>query len=147
MITVSRTFTVAAPVPAVLAYLRDLGNSADWDPAGRRTTRVDAGPVAVGASWRGESRILGVRAELTYTLVEAAGDRLVFAGHSEGAGSTETITVRPAPAGAEVTYRVDLEVHGLAKLAAPVLRLELEKLGTGSAGRLTAVLNGLAQAA
>ena len=28
MITISRTFTVAAPVPAVLAYLRDLGNTA-----------------------------------------------------------------------------------------------------------------------
>lgn len=145
MITISRTFTVAAPVRAVLAYLRDLGNTAEWD--GRRTTRVGAGPVAVGARWLGESRILGIRTELTYTLVEADGDRLVFAGRSEGAGSTETVTVRPAPDGSEVTYRVDLEVHGLAKLAAPVLRMELEKLGTASAGRLTTVLNGLAAAA
>ena len=145
MITISRTFTVAAPASAVLAYLRDLGNTAEWD--GRRTTRVDAGPVAVGARWLGESRILGVRTELTYTLVEAGRDRLVFAGRSEGAGSTETVTVRPAPHGSEVAYRVDLEVHGLAKLAAPVLRMELEKLGTESAGRLTAVLNGLAAAA
>jgi len=145
MITISRTFTVAAPVAVVLAYLRDLGNTAEWD--GRRTTRVGAGPVAVGASWLGESRILGVRTELTYTLVEADGDRLVFHGRSEGAGSTETVTVRPVRDGSELTYRVDLEVHGLAKLATPVLRMELEKLGTASAGRLAAVLNGLAAAA
>jgi carbon monoxide dehydrogenase subunit G len=145
MITISRTFTVAAPAPVVLAYLRDLGNTTQWD--GRRTTRVGAGPVGVGASWLGESRILGVRTELTYTLVEAGPDRLVFTGRSEGAGSTETVVVRPAPGGSEVTYRVDLEVHGLAKLAGPVLRMELEKLGTRSAGRLTAILDGLAAAA
>jgi hypothetical protein len=38
---------------------------------------------------------------------------------------------------------VDLEVHGLAKLATPVLRAEAEKLATETALRLTGVLNRL----
>jgi hypothetical protein len=42
-----------------------------------------------------------------------------------------------------VTYRVELEMHGLAKLATPVLKIEFEKLGTESAAGLRQALNRL----
>ncbi|MET8147951.1 SRPBCC family protein [Actinoplanes sp. NPDC049668] len=143
MITISRTFTVAAPVQAVLAYLMDFGNTNAWDSATRQTRRTDNGPLAVGASWHNTSKILGVTSELTYTLQVVEGDRLVFAGHSEGATSTDTITARPVADGSEVTYRVDVEMHGLAKLATPVIRAEFEKLGDETAAGLTDALNRL----
>ena len=146
-IVVARTVIVTAPVDAVLAYLKDFGNAEQWDPAARRTTRADAGPVGVGSTWHHEAKVLGVRAGLTYTLAVAGGDRLVFVGRNESATSTGTVTVRPVDGGTEVTYRVDLEMHGLAKLATPVLRAEAEKLGDETAGRLTQVLNRLASAA
>jgi len=144
MITISRTFTVAAPAEAVFAYLKDFGNTNEWDPATQQTTRNDAGPLAVGANWHHASKVLGVRSELTYLLQAVESDRLVFVGRSEGATSTDTITVRPAAAGrTEVTYRVELEMHGLAKLAAPVMKIEFERLGDETAVRLTEVLNRL----
>lgn len=146
-IVVARTVIVSAPADAVLDYLKDFGNAEQWDPAARRVTRTDAGPVAVGSRWHHEARVWGVRAELTYTLAAADAGRLVFAGHNESATSTGTVTVRPVDGGTEVTYRVDLEVHGLAKLATPMLRAEAEKLGDETAGRLTEVLNRLASAA
>ena len=146
-IVVARTVIVTAPVDAVLGYLRDFGNSAHWDPAARRTTRTDAGPIGVGSRWHHEAKVLGVRAELTYTLAAADGDRLVFAGRNESATATGTVTVRPVQGGTQVTYRVELEMHGLAKLATPLLRAEAEKLGDATAGRLTEVLNRLASAA
>jgi len=147
MITISRTFTVAAAVEAVLAHLKDFGNINGGDAATRQTTRADDGPLAVGASWHNTSKILGVTSELTYTLQAVESGRLVFVGRSEGATSTETITVRPAAGGSEVTYHVDLEMHGLAKLATPVMRIEFEKLGDEAAARLTDALNRLTSAA
>ena len=146
-IVVARTVLVTAPVDVVVDYLKDFGNAGQWDPAARRTTRTDAGPVAVGSRWHHEITVLGVRTELTYTLAAADDCRLLFVGRNESATATATVTVRPAGDATEVTYRVDLEMHGLAKLATPVLRTEAEKLGDATAGRLTEVLNRLASAA
>jgi carbon monoxide dehydrogenase subunit G len=146
-ILVARTVVVTAPVDVVLEYLRDFGNAERWDPSARRTTRTDAGPIGVGSTWCHEARVLGVRTELTYTLAAADAARLVFVGRNESATSTGTVTARPADGGTEVTYHVELEMHGLAKLATPVLRAEAEKLGDATAGRLTEVLNRLASAA
>jgi len=146
-IVVARTVLVTAPADTVLEYLKDFGNAERWDPAARRTTRGDAGPVGVGSRWHHEAKVLGVRAELTYTLAVADGERLVFVGRNESATATGTVTVRPVGGGTEATYRVDLEMHGLAKLATPMLRAEAERLGDETAGRLTEVLNRLASAA
>ena len=146
MITISRTFTVAAPAQAVLAYLSDFGSTNEWDPATQQTTRLGSGPPVVGASWQNTSKVLGVTADLTYTLHTAESDRLVFVGRNEGATSTGTFTVRPAGDNTEVTYHLELEMHGLAKLATPVMKIEFERLGTEAATRLTGVLNRLTSA-
>lgn len=143
MTVVARTLTVRAAPGRVLDHLRDFGNSARWDPAAR-TVRLDEGPIAVGSSWHHHSKIRGVAIELTYALSVAERDRLVFVGRNEGATSTETVTVRTVAGGTEVTYHVDLQIHGLAKLMTPVMRAEFERLGTAIAARLTDVLDRLA---
>jgi carbon monoxide dehydrogenase subunit G len=147
MTIVSRTFAVAATPDTVLEYLRDFGNTEQWDPATQRSTRVDAGPIGVGSSWHNVSKIRGVTTELTYTLAAVESDKLVFLGRNEGATTTDHITVRPVDGGSEVTYRVDLEMHGLAKLMTPVMKIEFERLGNETAARLTDVLNRLTSVA
>lgn len=144
MIVVERTFTVETTPAAALAYLTDFGNTREWDRAATHTVRDGSGPLQPGATWRQACRVLGVTAELTWTLVEAAGGRLVFHGRNEGATRTDTVVVRPAALGAEVAYRVELELHGLAKLATPLMKVEFEKLGTESAAVLGQALNRLA---
>jgi hypothetical protein len=143
MIVVERTLTVATTLASAFAYLTDFGNTQQWDRAARQTVRNGTGPLQPGATWRQARRICGITAELTWTLIEAAGGRLVFHGRNEGATCTDTVFVRPAPGGTEVTYRVELEMHGLAKLATPVIRIEFEKLGTESAAGLRQALNRL----
>ncbi|WP_249997571.1 SRPBCC family protein [Actinoplanes sp. M2I2] len=147
MIVVERTLAVRVDAGVALGYLSDFGNTAVWDPAVRRTTRDDTGPIAPGARWQQTCRLLGVTTEMTYTLVEAAPGRLVFHGRNEGATCVDTVAVRPAGTGSEVTYRVELEVHGLVKLATPVLKMEFEKLGTAGATALTEALDELAPGA
>jgi carbon monoxide dehydrogenase subunit G len=143
MIVVERAFVVTATPAAVIDYLTDFGHTNEWDPSTRTTTRLGSGPIAVGATWHNVSKVLGVKTELTYSLVAAEPDKVVFIGRNEGATSTDTISVRPVEGGTEVTYHVDLEMHGLAKLATPVMKIEFEKLGNEVATRLTEVLNAL----
>jgi carbon monoxide dehydrogenase subunit G len=142
-IVVVREFRVTASAQAVLDYLKDFGNTEQWDPGGRRTTRIDDGPIVIGSTWQYEAKILGLSTALTYTLCELTGDRLVFIGRNEGATSTDTITVRPIEEGSDVTYHLNLEMHGLAKLATPVMKIEFAKLGDATASRLARVLDNL----
>jgi len=140
MITVSRTFTVDAARDAVVDYLKDFGNAVDWDPGTQSCTRQDSGPIRVGATWHNVSKILGSTTELTYTLDRLEPDTIVLVGRNDKATSTDTITARAAAGGTEVTYRAELEMHGLAKLATPLMKLEFEKLGTQTEKQLTEVL-------
>jgi carbon monoxide dehydrogenase subunit G len=143
MTVVVRAFVVTATPEVVVDYLRDFGHTTEWDPGTRQTTRIGSGPIGVGTTWHNVSKVLGMTTELTYCLVVAESDRLVFTGRNEGATATDTITVRLVAGGTEVTYHADLELHGLAKLATPVMRIEFEKLGNQVAARLTEVLNRL----
>ncbi len=143
MITVSRTFAVDAAADAVLDYLKDFGHAVEWDPGTQSCTRTDSGPIQVGAQWHNVSKILGVTAELTYTLEKLESDTIVLVGRNDKSTSTDTITVRPAADGTELTYRAELEMHGLAKLTTPVMKLEFEKLANETEKQLTEVLTGL----
>jgi carbon monoxide dehydrogenase subunit G len=143
MIVVERTFTVAAAPAVVLGYLSDFAHTQEWDPAAQQTVRAGSGPIRPGTSWHQICKIFGITTELIYTLAAADDRRLVFHGRNEGATCTDTIVVQPTGRGSEVTYRVEAEMHGLAKLATPVLKIEFEKLGTASVAALTTALDGL----
>ncbi len=143
MTTVTRTFNVTAPANVVVDYLKDFGNAEHWDPGTERCSRNDVGPIAVGANWHNVSKIGGVSTELTYTLQELTTDKIVLVGTNDTATSTDSITVRPASGGSEITYQADIEMIGAAKLAAPIIKLAFEKLGNDTAKQMTEVLNKL----
>lgn len=143
MTTVERTFTVDAAPKLVVDYLKDFGNATEWDPGTQSCDRTDAGPIAVGATWHNVSKILGSTTELTYTLEQLDDDKIVLVGKNKTATSVDTITVRPAGTGSELTYHVDLDLHGVAKLATPVMKIEFEKLGRETEKQLVEVLNKL----
>jgi carbon monoxide dehydrogenase subunit G len=147
MIVVERTFTVTAAPGAVLNYLQDFANAQEWDRSARRTSRVGAGPITPGAHWRHVRTVYGVTTELTYTLIAAEPGRLIFHGRSEGATSTDLVRLHPVPGGTEVTYRMELELHGLAKLATPLLRGEFERMAGDSVRTLSAALDDLSRPA
>ncbi|WP_203821248.1 SRPBCC family protein [Paractinoplanes ferrugineus] len=147
MIVVERTFTVTAAPGPVLGYLQDFANAREWDPSARRTSRVDAGPIAPGAHWRHTRKVYGVTTELTYTLIAAEPNRLVFHGRSEGATCVDLVGLHHVPGGTEVTYRMEMELHGLAKLATPLLRGEFERLASSSVALVTAALDELSRPA
>jgi carbon monoxide dehydrogenase subunit G len=144
MTTVSRSFTVTPPPSVVLDYLKDFGHAEEWDPGTEKCTRLDDGPVRVGSRWHNESKIAGVSTELTYELKELTEDRIVLVGTNDTATSTDTITVVPAgDGGSEVTYEAVIEMNGAAKLAAPLVKLVFEKVGSDTEDDMTTALNRL----
>lgn len=143
MPSVSRTFTVSPPPDRVIDYLKDFANAEEWDPGTESCTREGTGPIAVGATWHNVSKIVGVKAELTYKLNELSNRTLVFVGTNDSSTSTDTITIDASGAGSVITYRADLEMKGAAKLLSPAMKVVFEKLANDTEKQMTTVLNGL----
>lgn len=143
MTTVARTFTVAPQPQTVIPYLADFAHAEEWDPGTERCVRNDAGPVGLGSSWHNTSKIAGVSTELTYTLRELTDKRIVLVGRNDTAISTETIDVVPHGRGSEITYTNELQLAGIAKLAAPLAKVIFEKLGNDTEKQLVRTLDGL----
>jgi carbon monoxide dehydrogenase subunit G len=143
MPSVSRTFSVAVPPNRVIDYLKDFANAEEWDPGTESCTREGDGPIEVGATWHNVSKIVGVTAELTYTLEQLTNRTLVFVGRNDSSTSTDTITIDASGAGSVITYEADLEMKGAAKLLSPAMKLVFEKLANDTEKQLTSVLNAL----
>lgn len=129
MVHVQRTFTVDKAAEQVVAYLADFTHAEQWDPGTQTCTRVGGGPVQVGAKWHNVSKVLGKETELEYTLERLDPGRITLVGRNDTATSTDDITVTDHPDGAEIVYDSNVELHGLAKLGAPVVKVEFERLG------------------
>jgi carbon monoxide dehydrogenase subunit G len=144
MTAVSRNFAVQPGPAVVIDYLKDFSNAEQWDPGTESCTRVGSGPIVPGATWHNVSKIAGVSTELTYTLEKLTTDTIVLVGKNDAATSTDTITVKAhGDGGSDITYHADIEMHGIAKLASPAVKIVFEKLGNATAKQLTDVLNGL----
>ncbi len=143
MSTVSRSFTVDVPPEVVVAYLADFAHAEEWDPGTVRCVRNDDGPVRVGSSWHNTSKIVGISTELTYTLRELTGDRIVLVGTNDTATSTETIDVSPRGTGSSITYTNDLQFNGVARFVTPLAKVIFEKLGNDVERQLVETLNAL----
>jgi carbon monoxide dehydrogenase subunit G len=143
MPSVSRTFSVTTPPDRVIDYLKDFGNAEEWDPGTQSCTREGAGPIEVGTTWHNVSKIVGVTAELTYTLNKLSNRTLVFVGTNESSTSVDTITVDASGAGSVITYQADLEMKGAAKLLSPAMKIVFEKLANDTEKQMSSVLNAL----
>lgn len=144
MPSVSRTFTVSLPPEKVIDYLKDFEHATQWDPGTQSCERIDRGPVAEGAYWHNVSKFLGVRTELTYKLEELSDHQVVFVGENQSSRTVDTITVDAQGSGSVITYVVDLEMLGTARLLSPVMKLVFEKLAGDTERQMSSVLNTLA---
>ena len=140
MTTLERTVTTAAPPEKVFPYLVDFRNATEWD-SGTVSCDLVSGDGGPGTVYRNVSKFAGRETELEYELKELTDSRLVFVGNNKSATTTDTITVLPQGTGSEITYRADLELHGLASVAGPALKPVFEKLADDTEKQLTEVLD------
>ncbi|MEU6538403.1 SRPBCC family protein [Streptomyces sp. NPDC047000] len=136
MVAVERVVTLDHPLEDVVRYLADFSNAREWDPGTVTCERLGDGPVAPGTEWRNVSEFLGRRTELRYRLVRREADRLTFVGRNGTATSTDDMRFEAQPGGTRLLYRADVDFHGLARLAAPLLQRAFERLGDQVAEQL-----------
>ncbi|CAN5513407.1 SRPBCC family protein [soil metagenome] len=144
MLTVERTFTVQAPIENVFDYLADFTNTNDWDPGTVRTTRLDNGPLQVGAKFHNVSKFRGRETELDYELtVFDPRTHLTFQGTNKTVTSTDDLSFRPDGSGTQIHYAAHFDFHGVAKLAQPFLSSTFETLADDTVIKMTGVLERL----
>ena len=142
MVHVTRTTTVSADPAAVLAYLADFGNAPEWDPGTVSCTRLDEGPVRVGARWHNVSKVLGRETELEYRLVALDDSGVVLEGRNRTATSVDDIDVVAEGTGTRITYDATITFHGLARLADPLMGLYFERLGDRTIRQIADAVDG-----
>ncbi|GAB2464587.1 SRPBCC family protein [Jatrophihabitans fulvus] len=141
MITVERSATVNRPVPAVFAYLADFTHTEQWDPGTVTTTRLDDGPLRVGARFRNVSRYRGRTTELEYRVERFELDtRLTFVGDNRTVEATDDLTFTGRGDTTHITYRAHFSFKRVYRLAEPFLRRGFEPVADETVAQLVATL-------
>ena len=139
-----KTVVTDTPLGRVFDYLSDFTSTTDWDP-GTVTTVRQHGDGGVGTSYLNTSEFLGRQTELRYIVQELVpGERIRLRGENKTVISVDTMTVRPAGAGTEVTYTAEFAFKGAARYLAPLFRPALTRLGNRAEAGLRQALSRLA---
>lgn len=142
MISVERVLVVGLPLPELVAYLEDFAHTEEWDPGTVSCVRLDDGPVRMGSRWRNTSVFRGRTTDLEYRLDVREPARLVFVGENRTVTAVDDLRFGIEGTGTRLTYQASLRFKGFAKLAAPFLRSEFERLADGVSTRLPAAVAG-----
>lgn len=109
-------------------YLADFTNVAEWDPSIESSVLVGGQAGQVGARYEVTMSMAGRQTTIPYTATEVTRpERLVLRGETDSFVSLDTITVRPAGQGSELTYHAEVELKGVRKLADPLMDIALTR--------------------
>jgi carbon monoxide dehydrogenase subunit G len=126
------TTTIDVPVsPEVaFAHLADFTSAAAWDPSVIEASRVDEGPIGVGARFRVVVGFFGKRIDVEYAIERHDAPRaLVLVGRGKSLESRMTFDIEPAAAGATIVYDAQLKLKGALRLFDKGLQMQFTTMG------------------
>ena len=143
MTTIERTVSTTSPPEKVLPYLLDFRNATEWD-SGTVSCELVSGDGGPGTTYRNVSEFAGNTVHLEYTVEAVDGSTFVIVGRNDSTTSHDTITVTPhGTRGSTVVYRAEFTFTGVAKLAVPLMKPLLDRLGDRTAEQLKTALDRL----
>jgi hypothetical protein len=123
-------------------YLAEFSRAAEWDPNVKEGSRLTSGPVGHGSTFRIVSSFLGRSVPLQYRVTAFESPRrVVLEADNFAIRSVDEITFEPNGDGSRITYRADLRLKGLLRLADPMLAAAFRRLGDRAASGLRRELN------
>lgn len=130
MTTLSYTIEVDRPIGRVFAYLSDFTTTNEWDPGTVSTTRR-SGDGGVGTEYANTSKFMGKETHLTYRVIDLVPDKLfrLTADDNKSVKPIDTMEFSGDEQHTTVVYTVEFQFKGVRKVAAPLMRLPLMKLG------------------
>jgi carbon monoxide dehydrogenase subunit G len=142
MASFENTVTIRRPVADVFTFLADFENVPKWNSAIVETTKVSAGPVRVGTTYR-QTRSAPSRTEEAFevTVFEPT-SRLQVQGGLGPFTATLSYLLEPADSGTRLTNTVDLESSGLLTLVAPLATSRIKHAVAANLDTLKQLLEG-----
>jgi hypothetical protein len=124
------------------AYMAAFENVAQWDPGVVEAQRLTDGPVHLGTEFRVLTQTGKRRIPLTYRVTEFdEGSLLVLSASTSTLRSVDEIRVTAQASGSTVTYKANLSLQGILRVANPFLNSTLQKIGDRARDGLQRVLN------
>jgi carbon monoxide dehydrogenase subunit G len=137
MSALRRSLTVQAPVGRVAAYLSDLTTSVDWDPHTQSCTRLDDGPLGLGARYEHTRAYGPYRATVTFEVVEyEPGAHIVWRGDTELAEGREEFEFAAGDDGTVVTHAVEVRLRGVARFGQRLVPAVMARIADDGTQRL-----------
>jgi carbon monoxide dehydrogenase subunit G len=143
---VERVIQTTCPQEAAFDHVADFSTAQGWDPGIPSAERMDDGPVGQGSKFRLVSRFNQTEQTLIYEITEYDRPNAVtLVGDGGNFHGVDRITFASAPeGGTSVTYRADLSLKGVARLAEPFIRGKLDAMSDRAVAGLRAALDALA---
>ena len=105
------------------------------------TTKTSEGPIGLGTTFRDVVRVMGLRLESTYEIVEYEPSRSLAIKILKGqAPFTARWTFTNVDGGTELGFSADVYPTGLLRLIQPLLQLRLQRQFEGNSNRLKEIL-------
>ena len=121
--------------------MADFSNAREWDPSVVGASAVTEGPVREGSEFDLHIRTGRRVADFRYRLVKLEPRSATLRAETARFTSIDTITVREAGSGSEITYDAYLTAKGVLRLANPLIGLAFRRLGDAARDRLRLVLS------
>ena len=129
---IEESVEINCPVEKAFAFTTDAGSWKKWNSIIPEAEQTSQGPVGVGTSFKGTSRLMGRTMKWTATATEYEPGRKFGKNINSGSVLIEQHnTYNPIPGGLRFTIAYDVKVNGFLKLFSPMIvgsmRKELHK--------------------
>jgi len=141
MARIEESVEIKRPVDNVFAYTTDAKSWAKWQSIIPEAEQTSQGPVSVGTTFKGTSRMMGRSMKWTATATEYEPSRKFGKNITSGSMTIEQHnSYDPTEGGIKFTIVYDMKVGGLLKLFSPMLVSSMRKELKKSLGNLKSVL-------
>ena len=130
MVRLEETAITSLSTDEAFASVGDFANIHEWDPGVTSSKKTDDQPTAVGTAYDLELLYGGRAMEMQYRITDIEpGRRVVFEGSGGMVTAIDTIEFESINGQTKVTYRADLGLKGIARLAEPFMRSRFAEVG------------------
>ncbi len=142
---VERTIETSCAQEAAFDFVADFSTTQAWDPGIPSARRLDGDPLGVGSRFELVSRFNGKEQTLTYEVTTYDRPRsITLVGDGANFHGVDVISFAPRDgAGTAVTYRADLALKGVARLAEPFIGGKLDAMSDRAVAGLKTALDGV----
>jgi hypothetical protein len=141
MARIEESVEINCPVEKVFVYTTDAGKWNQWQSTIMEAEQTSPGPVGVGTTFRGTSRLMGRTMKWTARATEFESPERYAKNITSGSVVIEQHnTYSPTPQGSKFTLVYDMKVGGLLMVLSPLLVHSMRTELTKSLGNLKHIL-------